>query len=38
VRDTLVDKAIALAVQPTVILLGNGWNPHHAPYLRLAAQ
>jgi hypothetical protein len=27
VLDTLVDKAIALAVQPTVILLGNGWNP-----------
>jgi hypothetical protein len=26
VLDTLVDKAIALAVQPTVILLGNGWD------------
>ena len=26
------------AAQRTVILLGNGWDPHQAPYLRFAAQ
>jgi hypothetical protein len=29
---------MTLAVQPTIILLVDGWDLYNAPYLRLAAQ
>jgi hypothetical protein len=33
---TLVDESITLAVQPTIVLLGDGWDPYNAPYFQLA--
>src|SRR5215472_19165035 len=33
VLATFVDEAVTLTVQSTVILFGNAWHTHHAPYL-----
>lgn len=38
VLDTFVDQAIAFAMQPTVVFLGNARHPHHGPFLRAATQ
>jgi hypothetical protein len=38
VLDPLVDQAVTLTMQSTIIFFGDTWHPHHAPHLRLAAQ